>query len=292
MKKLWLVIFMAIALGAQAQSFTEKIIKNFTFEKKDPLNTLIVADMNGSVEIEGYNGNEIMVEVTKTIRGKTETRLESGKKQVQLGMIDRADTIILFVEGLCSTFSQRKYGKQKHGEWGYHGDCNGGCHDDFDHTMNFKIKVPADIHVNASTINGGNVVVENVKGSVIANNINGSIKLTNLVREANASTINGDLDVVYASNPTDHCRFYSLNGNINAYFKKGLAASLSFESFNGDLFTNIQQIEALPVSVEKENGSKGVKYKIGGNRYKVGSGATTTLLDFETFNGNVYVKEN
>jgi hypothetical protein len=41
--------------------------------------------------------------------------------------------------------------------------------------------------------------------------------------------------------------------------------------------------------VEKKETEKGTKFKVNGNRFKVGNGGV--LLDFETFNGNVYLKE-
>jgi DUF4097 and DUF4098 domain-containing protein YvlB len=124
---------------------------------------------------------------------------------------------------------------------------------------------------------------------VNADNINGSIRLENLESETDASTINGNLDVTYASNPKNSCRFYSLNGDINASFQRGLAANLSFESFNGSFFTNIEKIQQLPVKLEEEKNKDGIKFKVNGNRYQVGTGGS--LLDFETFNGNVYLKE-
>ncbi|HEY5919327.1 MAG TPA: hypothetical protein VIU13_18035, partial [Chryseolinea sp.] len=105
-----------------------------------------------------------------------------------------------------------------------------------------------------------------------------------------ASTINGDVDVEYVTNPTKDCRFYSLNGDINAWFQRGLAANMSFESFNGSFYTNIEKLENMPAQVEKKDSEKGIKYKINGNRYKIGSGGNT-FLDFETFNGDVYLKE-
>jgi DUF4097 and DUF4098 domain-containing protein YvlB len=133
------------------------------------------------------------------------------------------------------------------------------------------------------------VEVENLKGGIVANNVNGSIKLSNISREASASTINGNVDITYTRNPEKPCRFYTLNGDINAWFQKGLSANMSFESFNGELFTNVPQLESLPVVVEKKDTSKGTKFKVNGNRFKVGNGGV--VLDFETFNGDVYVKE-
>jgi DUF4097 and DUF4098 domain-containing protein YvlB len=155
--------------------------------------------------------------------------------------------------------------------------------------MDFTIRVPSSVHLNVSTINDGDVTVGGVKGIVVANNVNGSIRLRDLERESMACTVNGDVDIEYTRNPQRDCRFYSLNGDINAWFQKGLAASMTFESFNGDFFTNVNQLEPLPVSVEKTTTGKGVKYKVNGHRYRIGSGGA--LLDFETFNGDVYLKE-
>src|SRR5690606_1033594 len=101
--------------------------------------------------------------------------------------------------------------------------------------------------------------------------------------------VNGDVDLDYSKNPTTECRYYTLNGNINAFFVKGLAANVAFESFNGDFYTNVAELESLPAELQKQSSGKGVKYKLGGSRFKVGKGGP--LLDFETFNGNVFLKE-
>jgi DUF4097 and DUF4098 domain-containing protein YvlB len=288
---LLITVIPALALG---QSFNDKITKEFTFEKTSPENTIIIANINGDVTVTGYDGDKVIVEVSRTIKGKTEARLEEGKQKIQLGTIDKADTLIFFVEDGCNSFGMNKNGKNNHNwdrkGWGYNWNCNNGsCEQRFDYTMDFTIRVPNRLNVLASTINDGNVSIEKVSGAIKANNINGSIRLANLMREADASTINGDVDIEYAANPKKECRFYSLNGDINAFFQKGLAADLSFESFNGEFYTNVASIESLPVTVEKSNTEKGFKYKVNGNRYQIGSGGV--FLDFETFNGNVYLKE-
>lgn len=298
MKKIILPLFgILFTVTLMAQTHTEKISKEFTLEKKSPANALIVANINGDVKVSSYEGDKIIVEVTKTIRAKTDARLEKGKTEIQLGVIDRVDTLVLFVEGPCISFG-RANNKNRNNHWSRNGhynydwnDCNNNrsCREEYDYTMDFVIKVPASLNIAVSTVNDGDLVVENVKGAVVANNINGSITLTNLVREADASTINGNLDVTYTKNPDKDCRFYSLNGDINALFQKGLAANLSFDSFNGDFYTDIQPLEALPVKVEETKHGDGIKYKVNGNRYKIRTGGA--LLDFETFNGDVFLKE-
>ena len=298
MKRLTILICACLASGSLvAQTHSEKITKEFTFEKKGPQNAVMIFNISGDIKVTGYAGDKILVEVEKIIRGKTESRLELGKTDIQLGVTDRADTIMLYMEGPCQSFAKqsRRHHKRLNG-WGYNWDdcCNRRGNDcnrnEYDYEMNFTVKVPISTNVSASTVNNGNVVLENVSGAVIAENVNGSIKLTNIAGATYASTINGDVDLDYSKNPNGDSRYYSLNGDINAYFIRGLAANVAFESFNGSFYTNIDKMETLqPVMKELDKKGEGIRYKIGGNRYKVGAGGV--LLDFETFNGNAYLRE-
>jgi len=282
-----------LQVSAFAQTFTEKITREFSFEKKSIDNAIMVANINGDVKVIGYEGEKVVVEVTRTIRAKTEERLEKGKSEIRLGVIDRADTIILYTEGLCQRFGKNTKNNGDWGRrsgWGYQwNNRDQDCKELFDYSFDYVIKVPMTVNVMVSTVNDGDLEVENLRGGIMANNVNGSIKLSNISREASASTINGDVDVTYSKNPDKPCRFYTLNGDINAWFQKGLSVDMTFESFNGELYTNVPQLESLPVMVEKKETEKGTKFKVNGNRFKVGKGGV--LLDFETFNGNVYVKE-
>jgi DUF4097 and DUF4098 domain-containing protein YvlB len=293
MKAIIFILTILIQYPVVAQSFTEKITRELSFEKKGVDNALMIANINGNIKVTGYDGDKVLVEVTRTIKAKTPERLEKGKSQIKLGVIDRADTIILYTDGICSRFGKNS---KKNGDWsqrsgwGYQwNDHDGDCNELCDYSFDYVIKVPMSVNVLVSTVNQGDVDVTNLRGSIVASNVNGSIKLVDISRESSASTINGDVDITYTKNPEKACRFYTLNGDINAWFQKGLSANMSFESFNGELFTNVPRLESLPVAIEKEETEKGTKFKVNGNRFKVGDGGV--LLDFETFNGDVYVKE-
>lgn len=287
-----------VTMQVCGQSSTEKITKELVFEKKGTSNTLMIFNINGDVKIEGYAGDKVLIEVEKRITAKTEQRLAEGKEEIQLGVMDRADTLLVYVKGICSDFGRRQRTRRnnwqgKFNGWGYNwNDWNGrrdDCEKRYDHKMNFTIKVPAGINVLASTVNGGDVEIKSVSGSVLADNVNGSIRLSNISGATNASTINGSVDLDYSGNPPADSRYYSLNGDINANFKKGLAAQLTFKSFNGDFYSSVNDITPMAVVVEKYEKGDGIRYKVNGNRYKVRQGGP--LLDFETFNGDVYLKE-
>ena len=296
--KLLIGIMWAASLSSSAQVFTEKITRELAFEKKGSNNTLMIFNINGDVKVEGYNGDKILLEVEKRITAKTEARLAEGKEEIQLGVLDRADTLLVYVKGICSEFGRvdkkRKWQSKWHG-WGYNwsdwgkGRNDEDCDKDYDYKMSFTIKVPSTVSVFASTINDGDIVIAGISSYVLANNINGSIRLKNISGATNASTINGSVDLDYSGNPPGDSRYYSLNGNINANFRKGLAAQLTFKSFNGDFYSSVDDITPMAVTVEKYAKGNGIQYKVNGNRYKVRQGGP--LLDFETFNGDVYLKE-
>jgi hypothetical protein len=254
----------------------------------------VLANINGSIKVQGYDGNKIVVEAERTIKAKTEARLEKGKQEVKISQIDQVDTLIVYTSNGCNSFGpQRERNHKNHGggkRWSYHWNCDtGDCNPPYNHVVNYTVKVPFGINVDVSTVNEGNVTIENVNGAVKANNVNGAIKLTALRGATYANTINGDVDLEYASNPNKDCRYYTLNGDINAWFQKGLAANLAFKSFNGDFYTNISKLEGMPSMVEKKQTENGTSLKVSSNRFKVGNGGV--LLDFETFNGDVILKE-
>jgi hypothetical protein len=284
-----IMVFILLSVFANAQTFTDKVTKELRFEKVNSNNTLVIANINGSMKVQGYDGDKILIEAERTIKAKTEARLEQGKKEMQLMQIDRLDTLIVYVGGGCNHFGYHTNRKHSHG-WSYGWDCDSeDCNPPYDYVFNFTVRVPKGINVDVSTVNQGNVVVEDMKGTVRANNVNGAIKLTALEGPADACTVNGDVDVDYLRNPGKDCKYYSLNGDIHALFMKGLAANMSFKSFNGELYTNVQKLESLPSVLEKEESKDGLKLKVSSNRFKIGNGGV--LQNFETFNGDVIVKE-
>jgi hypothetical protein len=265
--RLTITIGLVLAAGvAMSQTFSEKITREYAFEKKSNENAILIANINGGISVAAYDGDKIQVEVTRTIKGKTAERLEAGKV-ITLGVIDLADTLVFYTEGLCSKFGRKQNHKNNWGHtkgWGY--DWNGrdpeDCRDKVEYTLDYVVRVPRNTNVIVSTVNQGNIKIDDVAGGIVSNNVNGAITLNGISREAVAHTINGNVDIIYAKNPQSPCRFYTLNGDINAWFQKGLQAELSFESFNGHFFTNVASLQSMPIVVRKEDSKEGLKLKL------------------------------
>lgn len=287
-----LAVLCIASSSAQAQRFTESITKTYTFEKKNAQNAVLIYNIDGDVQVEGTTGDHVIVVVEKIITAKTEARLAIGKAEIQLGSMDLADSLIFYVKGIGQEFGRNPGRKNNsgHGGWGYIWN-QGKNHNDlqYEYTMNFKIKVPRNVHVMASTVNDGDVLVSNTNGEVIARNVNGHIKLKDISGATNANTINGNVDIDYTKNPGSDCRYYTLNGDIRVNFPSIVSGRMSFKSFNGDLYTNFDPLTSLPPVVNKKESDKGVKYKIEDQHYQIRTGGP--LLDVETFNGDAYLKE-
>lgn len=275
------------AYYAGAQEYAETIEKELAFENPKAANVLIVLNIFGGIKVKGYAGDKVMMTALKTIRGKTQDRLEEGKKEVAVGYIDRGDTLILYMKGQCHVVERADNGEW-HYDWDYCQQDSWAERERYDYTIDFEITMPRAANLIVSTVNNGDIKAEDVH-DVEAHNVNGSIRLDHINGRTEAHTINGDVDLLYDKTPSEDCRYYTLNGTINATYPAGLAAELSFESFNGEFFTNIEPITAMPVSLTEEKSGKGIRYKISGNHYKVRNGGVH--LSFETFNGNVILKE-
>ncbi len=295
---LTLALGMAIHLGANAQSHSQTIRKELKFSENTSTNVLQVANINGSIDVEGYNGSTIVVEAELQINTKRSQSLAAAKEAINVEVMDLKDTLILYNTQPCSEFVKYTEGDKDKPTWVYSLERNwskkdGRCRNDLDYKIDYKIKVPRSINLILSAINNGDISVANSDGTLYCKNINGSIFLDNVSDVTYARTINGDVTMYFTSNPSRDAVFYSLNGDIRANYKKGLAVDFSFKSFNGELFTNLPNVEKLPltVSLEDSKKSKGIAYKVEGKSMMRARGGGY-YLDFETFNGDVFLKEN
>lgn len=276
-----MVLFSVSTFG---QKFTETVNKQY-----DSYQVLYLANVSGDIKVEGYSGDKILLEANKMLDGKNEVDMEKLKKDIVITEIRKKDTLIVYIKGLSNCFcsADENYGWNSRYRYQFDNWDN-----DFEYNFDFTIKVPMNTKLNLSTINNGDVIVENITAALNVKNVNGAISLSGISGKTKARTINGDVLIDYSTNPNQDSKYYTLNGDIKANFQKNLNAIVAFKSFNGEFFTNINDLEYLPIKVEKSEikDVKGISYKIGGTtEVKIRNGGL--YLDFETFNGDVIVKE-
>src|SRR6476646_7891476 len=86
-------------VSAQTRESKEKVSREFTLSGDAGRQVLAIYNIFGSVSVEGYAGSKVLLEATKTIRGDDAAGLETGKKEVQLGFLQRGDSLILYLSG-------------------------------------------------------------------------------------------------------------------------------------------------------------------------------------------------
>lgn len=286
MKQLFLMTFLSLGVGvfsakAQKKEFKE-VIKKQVALGNDPGNRLVVKNVFGSIKVEGYSGNEVIIEVEKTITAKNSDDLELGKSELRLEVIQESNLVILHPDAPYMQFDREKMRYS----W-----CNNNEDIPYEHTMDFTLKVPNTIKIEVSTVNDGELLVKNTKGDYVeASNVNGGIELSNITGKTKVNCINGDVNISYAQNPRVASRYYALNGDINISYQESLSANISFKSMNGEMFTDFD-ISKQYVKTNKNEGSKDKpKFKFE-TRPVVQIGSGQVDFDFETLNGNVFIKK-
>jgi DUF4097 and DUF4098 domain-containing protein YvlB len=268
---------------AVAQEDKENIVKEFSFPNSGPSNVLYIENINGSVAVEGYNGNKVIVEVEKTLKARNQEDLDKAKREVKLGVEQSGDSITLFIDN--PYVYRRRNGR-------IHYDFDNDWNQDYTYVFNYKVKVPQQTTLAVFTVNKGNISVVNTQGRVQASNVNGSITLQQITGETKAHTVNGDIKATYITTPPRSSNYKTLNGNIEISYPENLSADLKFKTTNGEAYTDFAVAENLPVKMQKTDNtkSKGTTYKLEGNSgVRIGKGGPEH--SFEVFNGDITVKK-
>lgn len=272
---------------------TEIIKKELQFDTNSPDNILVVDNVYGSIDIQGYNGNTIQVEVTKTIYADEQKDLETGKKEIGIKSAKKDNAVYVYLDSPYSHFDLKTGGfDHREFSFNYRRNYKHRSKRMYRYRLDFKIRVPMKTSIDVKAVNKGNITVENVQGKLlIVHNINGAIDLKNVAGKTDVNAINKDITISYAQNPTEESWYSSINGDINIKFQKDLNASISYKTMNGGFYTNFDVEKTTPkVKKVTEHYSKGTKYKLDSNKhFKIGNGAVH--LHFDQLNGDAIIKK-
>ena len=282
-----LVGLLSIQVTAQNKRVTEGIDIQIKKSALSGINAFTVKNINGDLKVTGYDGNEILVTGSKTIRKKRGDLDQKIIDEIYLSQEEHEGTIYLYVQapGVKVEF---KDGRMRHSmNW------NRDRWDDYDEVhfeFNIEVKMPKDMMVRASTVNGGKLIVEDMMNGVDAGNVNGDVVLKEIAGKTNAHTVNGDIEVYFAKSPTQDSRFNTVNGSMEIYSPKDLGAVVTFESLHGDLYTDFEQVTRLKAQLNKEKDGRGNRYRIGKSTpIQIGDGGPK--MEFETVNGSAYIRK-
>lgn len=160
-------------------------------------------------------------------------------------------------------------------------------------SITFEIEVPSRSNLKLSTVNGGEILVENVDGELTISNTNGGITLNDVAGTVNAGTTNGHVRASMTRvTAAKDMAFTSLNGTVDVTLPPTTRANLRMRSDHGDVYSDfdVQLAPSAPV-VQENRGSNG-RYRISRSRAIVGAiNGGGPEFEFRTFNSNVYVRK-
>lgn len=161
-------------------------------------------------------------------------------------------------------------------------------------TVDLTIQVPLKTSLKLSSVNDGDIKVENVQGEIEVNNTNGAVTLTNVSGSVVAHALNDDVVVrLNKVDPDKSMSFTSLNGDIDVTLPGDVRAKVKMKSDNGDFYSDFDiRMEQKTQKVEQDARQKGGKYKIQLEKAMYGAiNGGGPEFQFATFNGDIYIRK-
>ena len=158
-----LIVLLSFTLGmcvqnvpAQKKEFTEVIRKELEVNNATE-SSLVIKNVFGSIDVEGYSGRTIQIEVKRSIEAENPSDLELGKAELQLKITEQPNRVIIRPDAPYIEFDEDKLRYR----W-----CDNSYDLGYEHNLNIKVKVPNTMLIDVSTVNNGEVLVENTQGNL------------------------------------------------------------------------------------------------------------------------------
>lgn len=250
---------------------TETIRKHFTFPETGK-GTLLVDTVFGSIHVEGHNRDQVEVTVRKSIQAEDQAAYDLALNEVSLDMTIEDNILDLYVDGPFRCHNRRSRRRDP----GYRV------------VYDFEIRTPHRTTLDIQTVTGGDIRVRNIQGDFDIHNVNGEIDVNGIKGSGTAHTVNGKVDIVFDSTPSENCSFKTINGEINIRFPSTPSADFRLKTFHGDMYSDfdVDYLPAEPVEAKRDNG----RYVYKSNHFfQVRTGKGGPDINLETLNGDIYI---
>jgi len=250
---------------------TRELMETIPVPANEPL-VVIVKNIIGPIHVTGHDANRVEMHATETVRGDLQADIERARAEMQLRTETEPGRVAFRVRNIDGDSGRRN------SNW-----------DNYSIAYDIELRVPRGATLEISTVNEGDVIVEDVNGEFDLKNVNGAVKLMRAGGSGSVHTVNGDVDASFARSPSAATSFHTVNGEVDVTFPKNLSAELAFHTLQGDVFTDFD-VESLsaPPEVQRDRG----RYVMNMNRnsaFRVGTGGER--YTFNTLNGDIFVRK-
>jgi DUF4097 and DUF4098 domain-containing protein YvlB len=270
MKKLFVLISL---FGVAAAWCDDAQPDRVTVPFSDPARpkSLHASLINGSITVKGYDGKDAIVEARPDggRQPRPERERSDGLHRVDMGAtgltVEESDNVITVGSRIVTQ------------------------------NTNLVIQVPTDTSLKLHSVNGGNIIVDNIAGDVEIDDTNGNATATHISGAAVVHALNGKVHVSLDKvTPNKPMAFSSLNGDIDVTLPADTKARLKLKTDNGKIYSDLD-IASDPTSrkpvVEDSNSGKGkYRVKFDTTMYGLLNGGGPEI-QLTTFNGNIYIRK-
>lgn len=260
-----------------------------------PGSTFVLRNIIGDVQVEAGSGRTVSVTARK------KPGRHGDPDDVEIKAVEIADGVAICVYYPTSGRSQRSRENGRDRARRRNDDpCRRGSewqnNDRNDTSIDFTIRLPAGLRVDAKTVAGdfvglglrgtldlgtvsGDLRLTDVEGDELeATSVSGDIELDRIrVREVGAETVSGNVTFTGPIDPKGRYDFKTLSGDVIMTLPREPDATVSAVTFSGDLDS------AFPIAT---TGGRNRRH-----RFKATWGAGTAQLDVESFSGDIRIRE-
>jgi len=253
---------------------TRELMETIPVTANQPL-VVTVKNIIGPIHVTGHDRNTVEMHAKETVHGDLQADIERARAEMQLRTETEPGRVAIRVRHI--------------GEDDNDGRRNWGGWDNYSIEYDIEVRVPRGATLEISTVNDGDVTVEDVNGEFTLRNVNGDVRLVRAGGSGSINTVNGNVQAVFARAPSEATSFHTVNGELDVTFPATLSAELAFHTMQGDVFTDFD-VESLstPPEVQRDRG----RFVMRTNRnsaFRVGTGGER--YSFNTLNGDIFVRK-
>ena len=240
-----------------------------SFSDKTKPGTLRVNVASAEIDIEGTNGDEIIVTSSLDKKGAPSVDSEGYRRldqEVGFELTEKDNIATLRVSGNNSWMGSR---------------------------AEFKIQVPRSTNLSVKTQMGEGVEIDDIDGDIEVSTLNGEISLENVSGSVVANTMHGKIDAEFKRAPQKPVSLTTMNGSITLEVPSSTAANLRMRTQNGAIRTNFPESvlkTTTTTSTRSASSSKRVRARTtdsGSSTMTVVASNTNDSYAFSVFDGDV-----
>ena len=273
-----LLFWWSVFWGAADHGLRERNVQQhqFTLNAANGTATLIVDNLFGSIDVEAHEGTDVSVEITESIRAKSDRSLERAKEEVRLDISEEAGLLRFYVDGPFRIEQNGRYWRSDPG---------------YEVQYDFKLRIPKRTDLDLRTVSEGHIAISGTAGNFKVQNVNGFIEMRQIAGSGTAHTVNGQVLVKFDTIPASDCEFKTINGNIDLRFPTVPRGDFGLKTMNGRLLTDFDfsYLPPNPATRSRRNGL--FQFQTDGKtRVRMGGGGPVYHL--ETLNGDILIRQN